>query len=81
MIITNTVLLITGFTYGLYLLLFDGKGHPIIVAYLREFTVIAGIINFVEKQKMLSVLMFILTIFFFLFGISCNFNPGNSSCS
>lgn len=78
--ISNIVLLIIGYTYGLYLLLFDGRGHPLLVSFLREFALLLGIIDFVQKQKLLGVLMIILVVFFSFFGFFCFFNSGHSSC-
>jgi len=80
LIIINTVVLIVGYTYVLYLLLFDGKGNIFLVNYLMGFALLAGIINFTEKQKILAVLMFILVIFFTLFSVFCFFNSEHSSC-
>jgi len=78
-IISNIVLLIVGYTYGLYLLLFDGKVYPFLVTFLEGFSLLLGLINFIEKQKVLSVLMFILVIFFLLLRIFYFFNLGHSS--
>lgn len=78
--IISNILLIVGYTYGLYLLLFDGKVYAFLVSLLEAFTLLLGLINFIEKQKVLSVLMFILVIFYFIIHIFCFFNLGHLSC-
>lgn len=77
--ITNTVLSIIGFTYGIYLLPFDGKINAYLISILAAFIFITGIINFKEKQKTSGIFMFIIATFFIFnyfcsLSTSCYFN-------